>query len=340
MNPPDISVVICTYNRASTLRQALRSVFAQNARDFFYQIIVVDNNSSDETPAIVESMKADTTVDLRYLREVRQGNAYARNTGVLEAEASIIAFLDDDCIAHESWLATMKSAFDRDPELAFVGGRVLPVWEVDPPAWLNAEHWSPLALLDYGGAERTIDGQMPPGLLTANLAVRRKVFEELGGFLPSLQRVRDGIGSMEDHELLLRICRSGRRGLYLPDLVTWARVGPERVTKAYHRRWHTGNGYFSAVLNDPQWERSRFQLGGVPGHLYKETAKHAIAWCSSLLRRDASAAFTSECRLRFFHGFFLQRRQRPGPADGPSTGQIGDSADSASIRPSSQLSPK
>ena len=150
MKPPDISVVVCTYNRAALLREALRSLFAQKAENISYEIIVIDNNSSDDTPATVESLKSESPVPLRYFRESRQGNAYARNAGVEQSEASIIAFLDDDCTADENWLTTIKCAFDRDPELDFVGGRVLPVWESDPPSWLNTSHWAPLALLDYG----------------------------------------------------------------------------------------------------------------------------------------------------------------------------------------------
>jgi glycosyltransferase involved in cell wall biosynthesis len=310
MKPPDISVVVCTYNRAALLRDALRSLFAQKAEDLSYEIIVIDNNSSDDTPATVESLKSESPVPLRYFRESRQGNAYARNAGVEQAEASIIVFLDDDCTADENWLTTIKHAFDRDPELDFVGGRVLPVWERDPPSWLNTAHWAPLALLDYGTETLNIDGQTPRGLLTANIAIRKEVFEELGGFLPSLQRVKGSIGSMEDHEFLMRICRSGKCGLYLPGSITWAGVDPERMTKAYHRRWHTGHGHFYAVLNDPEWERSKFSLAGVPSHLYKQTALHALRWFASILKRNPKAAFLNECRLRFFRGFFLQRQRQ------------------------------
>src|SRR5687768_12492925 len=111
MKPPDISVVVCTYNRAALLPQALRSLFAQKIENLDYEIVVVDNNSSDDTPAAVESLKSESPVPLRYVRESRQGNAYARNAGVEQAAGSIIAYLDDDCIADENWVAIIKSAF-------------------------------------------------------------------------------------------------------------------------------------------------------------------------------------------------------------------------------------
>jgi hypothetical protein len=94
-------------------------------------------------------------------------------------------------------------------------------------------------------------------------------------------------------------------------LITMAAVEPERMTKSYHRRWHKGHGRFYAIMHDPEWERSKFQLAGVPSHLYKETARHAIGWCSRVLTGNTDAAFESECHLRFFHGFFSERRNSP-----------------------------
>ena len=310
LNKPEISVVICTYNRAALLTQALRSLFAQKPEGLPYEIVVIDNNSADETPQVVESLTAESPVPLRYFRETRQGNAYARNAGVDQSAGAIVAYLDDDEVADENWVAVMKEAFEREPELSFVGGRVLPVWKCDPPSWLTNAHWAPLALVDYGTEPLDIAGHSPLGLLTANIAIRRDVFDEVGGFLASLQRVKGGIGSMEDHEFLLRVCRSGKRGKYLPDLITRAWVEPERMTKAYHRRWHTGHGHFYAVMNDPEWERSSFRFLGVPGHLYRETVRNVVGWVGKVLTGNRAAAFESECRVRFFQGFLLERRKR------------------------------
>jgi len=312
VSSPDISVVVPTYNRSTLLERALRSLFSQAADELSFEIIVVDNNSSDATPETVESLKTSSPVRLRSVREPRQGNAYARNTGIDHAAAPIVAFLDDDVVADENWVRTIKAALDRDRQLSFVGGRILPLWEQVPPSWLTPAHWAPLALLDYGKDRKVIAGAAPPGLLTANIGVRREVFDEIGRFSPALQRVKGGIGSMEDHEFLLRMCRRGKSGMYVPDLITRAAVDPERMTKSYHRRWHRGHGRFYAIMHDPEWERSSFQLAGVPGHLYKETARHAVMWCSRVLTGNTDAAFESECQLRFFYGFFSERRKRSG----------------------------
>jgi len=307
VNAPDVSVVVPTYNRSALLQRALLSLFSQRPDRLNFEIIVIDNNSSDDTSDVVAAMQAKSPVTLRYVRETRQGNAYARNAGIDAAQAPVIAFLDDDVVADENWVQTIKTTFDRDPQIAFVGGRVLPLWESEPPSWLTTSHWAPLALLDYGQEERTIAGDAPLGLLTANMGVRREVFDRVGKFSPALQRVKGSIGSMEDHEFLLRMCRSGKSGMYLPELITRGAVEPERLTKAYHRRWHTGHGRFYAVMNDPEWERSSFRLLGVPGHLYREAANNALTWVSRTLTGNKEAAFLNECHLRFFRGFFVQR---------------------------------
>ncbi len=305
----EVSVVIPTYNRSVLLRDAVSSVLGQDS-DSTYEIIVVDNNSEDDTPALVRCLMESHPGKVRYIFEPQQGNAHARNRGIENASGAIIAFIDDDVTVESNWLASLKTALDARNDLSFVGGRVLPKWNVEPPCWLTPEHWSPLALLDYGPDELIIGGTRPRGLLTANIAFRRNVFAEVGTFSAHLQRVKDAIGSMEDTEFLLRVCRSGRQGMYIPQMIARAPVEVERLSKNYHRRWHTGHGHFYAVMRDPDWERSKFHLLGVPSHLYKQTAAHAFNWLKSRVTGNADTAFTHECRLRFFRGFFLQRRLR------------------------------
>ena len=302
----EVSVVIPTYNRSALLRDAVNSVLGQDTRIPF-EIIIVDNNSQDDTADVVRSI---TDPRVRYVLEREQGNAHARNRGVVEATADVIAFIDDDVTVASDWLTSLKQALDSRPDLSFVGGKVLPQWDGPPPSWLTPEHWAPLAVLDYGPDELIIAGNSPRGLLTANIAFRRSVFDEVGTFSPHLQRVKNFIGSMEDTEFLMRVCRSGKQGMYLPSMIASAPVDVERLSKSYHRRWHTGHGHFYAVMKDPEWERSSFHLAGVPGHLYKQTAAHAFNWLSRTVTGNSDAAFTHECHLRFFRGFLHQRRRQ------------------------------
>jgi glycosyltransferase involved in cell wall biosynthesis len=304
-----ISIIIPTYNRHAHLTLAIKSVLPQ-AIECGAEILIVDNNSSDETRQTVSSVTANHPHTVRYVFEPRQGNSYARNTGIQQSRGDIVAFIDDDVVVADDWLQVLISALAERPHVSFVGGKVLPLWSEQPPEWLTIEHWAPLAILDYGPQELEISSEAPLGLLTANIAFRRNVFVDVGLFLPSLQRVKNEIGSMEDHEFLLRALRSGKSGLYLPDLIARASVDPERMKKDYHRRWHRGHGHFYAVMRDEEWERSKFRFVGVPGHLYKQTAMHAVVWCSRVLRGKPDAAFANECNLRFFYGFFRERRKR------------------------------
>ncbi len=305
----EVSVVIPTYNRSALLRDAVASVLAQDAQTPF-DIVIVDNNSQDDTESVARALVGAHPGKVHYVRETQQGNAHARNCGVQAARGRIIAFIDDDVAVERDWLTTLANALRSHPEMSFVGGRVLPQWSGPPPSWLTPDHWSPLALLDYGPEELIISGDRPRGLLTANIAFRRSVFAGIGSFSPHLQRVKNMIGSMEDTEFLMRVCRSGKQGLYLPQMVARAPVEAERLSKAYHRRWHTGHGHFYAVMRDPQWERSKFSLAGVPGHLYKQTLTHGLSWLKTTITGNADAAFTHECHLRFFGGFFRQRRRQ------------------------------
>src|SRR5215207_2991126 len=193
---PEVSIIIPTYNRSALLRDAVSSVLRQDSEATF-EIIVVDNNSKDDTSAVVHSLMQSHPGKVQYVVEPEQGNAHARNRGVTTSKGDIIAFIDDDVSVESDWLNTFKGVMDSREDLSFVGGRVLPQWNGPPPSWLTPDHWSPLALLDYGPDEFTISGNNPRGLLTANIAFRRNVFDEVGVFSPSLQRVKNLIGSME-----------------------------------------------------------------------------------------------------------------------------------------------
>jgi glycosyltransferase involved in cell wall biosynthesis len=305
----DVTVIIATYNRADMLPGALESVLAQDAGGVRYEVIVVDNNSPDQTRQVVESFIArGPAVKLRYLFEGRQGVAHARNTALAHARSPIIAFTDDDVRVAPDWVAMINRSFDEHPEIDCVGGKVLPLWRVEPPAWLTHKHWSPLALTDYGEKPIRTSTDWPLCLVTANASFRRSVFDRIGLFEPACQRVKDGIGSTEDHELQIRFWKAGGQGLYDPRLVVHADVQPERMTKAYHRRWHTGHGRFSSMMKMQDLEVARARLFGVSSFLYKQALVNFLIWLRYALTGNTRMAFRTEIKLRFFLGFYRQRR--------------------------------
>ncbi|HJR58572.1 MAG TPA: glycosyltransferase [Vicinamibacterales bacterium] len=305
---PQLSVVMCTYNRGGLLADAVRSVLAQHdATTPPFEMIVVDNNSTDGTRDIVERFAAlDGRV--RYLFEPQQGLSFARNAALLEARAPLIAFTDDDVRAEPDWVMAIVRAFHERPEADIVGGRVLPVWPFEPPAWLTRDHWAPLALVDHGEAPLVVSAGHPICLVGANLAVPRRVFDVAGVFATDLQRVKDGIGSLEDHEFLLRLLRLGRTGVYDPRITVHAEIQANRLEHRYHRRWHAGHGHFHALLRSEQMEQTTAgTIFGVPAHLYRQAFGDLVGWVRARVAGDPARAFHHEVRLRFFGGFFQTR---------------------------------
>ena len=303
----DVTVVISTYNRSEMLKVALESVLCQESEGVCYEVIVVDNNSSDSTREVIESYISAGHPGLRYIFEPKQGSSHARNAGIAAARSNIIAFADDDVRVAKNWVFTIKRAFDEHTDVGCIGGKVLPIWNTPPPNWLTRDHWAPLALQDYGKRLLSIGLKNRLCLVSANLAIRRSVFAEIGTFAPELQRVKDGIGSMEDAELIERYWQTGRDCIYLPDLIVETEVTSERMTKAYHRRWHRGHGYFHAIKRSSEIDAGSIRLFDVPSHLYKQAIIDAASWLL-LLPAERSRAFSCAARLNFFLSFFRKRR--------------------------------
>ena len=289
-----VSVVLSTYNRADRLGLALDALLSQIG-DVEFEVIVVDNNSTDRTSDVVARYAATAGQRVRYVFEPRQGLSYGRNTGIATARAPIIAFSDDDVRVAPDWVQQVKRTFDDYPEIDYVGGRVLPHWLKPPPRWLTQAHWAPLALQDYGDATLVSGRARAVCLVGANLAFRQRVFDVVGLFAPALGRVKDGIGSTEDHDMQLRVWRAGMRGLYVPEIVAVADVTPDRLVKSYHRRWHRGHGHHCARMRLRELVPADFgpmsepvdilTLFGAPAFVYGDLIKTAGNWIRALCRR-------------------------------------------------------
>lgn len=317
--PPEISVVISTYNRAGLLADAVRSVLAQDGAPPF-EVVVVDNNSTDDTRRVVEAMMPEAGGRLRYVFEGKQGVSHGRNAGVAASRAEFVAFTDDDVRARSTWVATVRQAFAEHPWASFVGGRVFPRWPGPVPAWLTPEHWSPLALVDYGEVPVRVDLERPICLVSANLAVRRSAFEQAGGFDPYYQHRPGASSACEDQELELRILRAGGAGLYLPDVVIEAEVQPNRLTRAYHRKWHVDHGRALATLLGPNETFDRRMLAvpirpgrptlfGAAPWAYRAAATSVVRAAVAWLVGHGDESFRYECEAREAIGHIAERRE-------------------------------
>ncbi|MEY2439827.1 MAG: glucosyl-dolichyl phosphate glucuronosyltransferase [Verrucomicrobiota bacterium] len=233
-----ISAVICTRNRADYLPQAIRSLAEQNIVRDDYEIIVVDNASTDATEEIVRRLIGETP-NLRYVHESSAGLSAARNRGLNEAVAPIVAFLDDDALAANGWLAAILEAFKTEPRPACVGGPVEIWWEIPKPSWF------PSSLLGchnrrYGDHAHwyNFPAEHPIG---CNMAFVKQCVEEVGGFNVLLEQYND------ETELTQRIVQAGGGIFYQPAASVRHLVAKERLSFSWQMKRHYREGISLAI---------------------------------------------------------------------------------------------
>ena len=232
------TVAICTWNRSRLLPFCVRSVAAQTAAPE-YEILVVDNSSTDGTAAVIRDLMG-TTGRMRSVVEPRLGLSHARNRALREAGGDVVAFLDDDAQASPGWLKGLDGAFSADVHVACAGGPV----RLDLPAPLPSRLPSVAPVyfgeLDFGGVVRpmTFD-ERPRG---CNFAVRRDVALTLGGFRPELGRIGESLLSGEDDDFLNRVHAAGLQVWWAPGAPVAHTVDPSRMTLRWllRRAWMQG----------------------------------------------------------------------------------------------------
>ena len=303
----DLSLLVCTYNRCEDLRELLETALAQETEGRFnYEVVVVDNNSTDKTRSIVEEFIAAGHNNLRYLFEERQGKSHALNTGLQAVRGWAYVITDDDFVLPPDWARGIYDGFDQHPDVAFVSGKVLPLWQAEPPAWLTNRHWSALAMADYGDKQFITDESNQICLLACAFRVDDVV--AVGGYHGELGPQKGRTGATEDLDLLIRLWKSGRKGLYLPHVSFRHKATADRLTKNYHRRWHRDHGRSYAIMRSEETEKGTRRFFGVPAYMYREAMRDAVNWFSCVVRGRASDAFWHETQLRFFQGYFVTRR--------------------------------
>jgi glycosyltransferase involved in cell wall biosynthesis len=317
MNVASASILICTYNRARLLRETLAALQAMTAPpDCQVEIIVVDNNSSDNTQLVIGEAIGRSTIPVIAVRESAQGKSFALNRGLQIARGDVVALTDDDVWPNPDWLARIVADF-RQRDVTFVFGKVLPRWSrLPPPEMLTPpaqDIWGPLAILDYGDtpADYVAEcaGQRLP--IGANLAFAREALIAIGGWRTDLGKVNNSLISGEDHEIFLRLRRHDLyKGYYDPAVAVRHFVPAARLTRRYFRRWFFWHGKTQALMLEdlhPHLEMSRVpRIAGVPRFLYRQTVEQLWQWIRALGRGDALGVMTEELRAIQFVGMLCE----------------------------------
>ena len=236
-----ITAIVCTYNRCQSLLQTLESIAGSILPESVeWEVLVVDNNSKDQTREVAESFCQRYPGRFRYVFESQQGHTRARNRGVREARGDILAFTDDDVIVEPTWLENLTNPL-KNGQWSGAGGRIL-LADFQKPSWLaiNGSHSlaASLAGFDLGDQPLSLD-RSPFG---ASMAFKKSVFEKFGGFRTDLGRLGTNLIGNDDTEFCTRIMGGGEKILYVPSAVVYHAVGESRLTKDYFLTYHFDYG--------------------------------------------------------------------------------------------------
>jgi glycosyltransferase involved in cell wall biosynthesis len=278
----NITVILCTYNRCQSLAKTLASAAALRVPESVeWEVLVVDNNSRDQTCEVVREFVNRYPSRFRYLFEPQPGKSYALNSGIQEARGTVLAFVDDDVTVEPSWLTNLTATLHRG-EWAGAGGRILADKSFSPPRWLSLKGsrgrymLAPLALFDLG--EEPCQLTEPP--FGTNMAFRREIFEKYGGFRTDLGPRPGSEIRNEDTEFGSRLLAQGERVRYEPSAVVYHAVSENRVQKKYYLDWWFDKG--RADIRQLGIPSNAWCVLGIPIYLLRRVAVWTLRWMVTL----------------------------------------------------------
>jgi glycosyltransferase involved in cell wall biosynthesis len=247
------SVCICTINRVDDLYQSIQSVINQTVPNDQYEIIVVDNGSSDGTSHMIHENFGKIS-NLRYIYEPRPGLSQARNTGCSVAQGEYILFLDDDAIASSDWIESILNVYQDYPDAWLVGGKVELLMEGRPSDWLHPDLLGFLGKLDLGCVVKPI--VLPDHLYGLNFSLKADAIKEVGNFSTRLGRGPSNLLSGEEVDVMKRVLQKGGVCYYSPQAIVKHIVHKERLEKSffYHRSFW--QGYSESIRSSIELQNS------------------------------------------------------------------------------------
>lgn len=257
---PKIAAIICTYNREKYIYQALQSVYDSDLPKHDWELVVVNNNSTDQSEKeIFRFREAHPDCNFKYVIETNQGLSYSRNRGVLESTASYLTFLDDDAIATKDFLSKSVSYLESNKNLIAIGGKIIPNFVDGKPSWYTKYYWGVTGQFDLGDEAFKIlyKGKFPCG---SNMTFVKDFFQEYGFFNPNLGRKGVILLAGEEKELFSRVPANKKDFvMYYPDLIVYHCVDNSKLNTTYLEKFCYGfaNGEKLEVQHLPFLKKSK-----------------------------------------------------------------------------------
>ena len=300
-----ISVILCTYNRCRSLATALESVVASRLpHDTTWEVLVVDNNSSDTTRTVVEEFHQRYPHVIRYIFEPLPGKSNALNRAIRETDADVLAFMDDDVQVDPEWLHMLTRVFS-DARYAGSGGRIVPESDFNPPAWLETTGryaLAPMAMFDLGPQA----GELTEPPFGTNMAFRREVFSRYGDFRCDLGPQPGSEIRGEDTEFGMRLLSGGERLWYEPAAVVYHSISVNRLTPDYFLKW-----WYDKARSDIRElgipPDAKLYLAGVPLYLFRRLIAWTLRW---LLAFRPGPRFSAKLKLWAVRGGIKECRDQ------------------------------
>lgn len=223
------SIIISTYNRDDYLDSVLRSVAALEYDKSEFELVLVNNNSTDYTPDICRAFAENyPQINFTYAIEQRQGLSFARNRGIKEAKGDILVFIDDDAFVFPDYLTELEKFFSSHESVIAGGGRIYPKWESRKPRWMSKYLMPLVSVIDLGNEVTYFKNRQFP--IGANMAFRRKAYEKYGDFNVNLGRKGKGMQGGEEKDLFYRLQAGGEQIAYIPNAKVYHLVPDKRLT--------------------------------------------------------------------------------------------------------------
>ncbi len=237
-----ISLVICTYNRSKYIYTTLERIAHGNFAQDSYEILLVNNNSTDDTESECLRFKAAwPDVPYHYMIETKQGLSHARNRGIEEARGEWVVFLDDDAFVGPDYLQKLSAYIEAYPDMAAFGGRIDPLFESgETPRWLSKWSYSWVSAIDKGDKVCLFEGNQYP--IGANMGINKATLNRVGLFNTQLGRTKKNMMGGEEKDIFNRIKADGSKIYYLPDIKVQHVIPPQRTTDEYISRLGDGTG--------------------------------------------------------------------------------------------------
>jgi glucosyl-dolichyl phosphate glucuronosyltransferase len=297
-----ITAILCTYNRCESLAKALDSLAASMLpEDTEWEILVVDNNSNDQTRAVTETFCQRYPGHFRYLFEPHRGKSYALNSGICESSGDVLAFVDDDVSVEPAWLYNLTSVL-HDGEWAGSGGRILPAPGYLPPRWLALD--GPLSLLGALCAycnPGDLPGELKDPPYGTNMAFRKEMFDRYGHFRTDLGPRPGSEMRCEDTEFGRRLMAGGERLRYVPSAVVYHEIHENRAHKEFFLAWWFEFGRGTVREN----ERNL-----TAGQIFKVLGRALLTALGWILSFDPQRRFYCKGQVWFAAGKLVEARRQ------------------------------